>query len=71
MGERGEEQRFALEEELHRLEAQIGRLRQQMLLLRGLPCTPARQARLEALARRYDELGAQFVRVYRQWNSLG
>lgn len=71
MGESGEERRVALEEELHRLEAQIGRLREQVLLLWGLPRTPARQARLEALTRRYDELGAQFVQVYRQWNSLG
>lgn len=60
-----EQRRRELEEELHLLDQAIGRIRQQMLLLRGLERTPERQARLDELARRYEELGARFARTYR------
>lgn len=63
-------QRHALEVQLHQLDAEIGRLREQMLLLRGLERTPERQARMAHLAARYEELGARFVATYRAWNTL-
>lgn len=65
-----EQRRRALEEELHRLDQAIGRIREQLLLLRGLERTPERQARLDELAQRYEELGARFVSAYREWNAL-
>lgn len=65
-----EQRRRELEEELHLLDQAIGRIRQQMLLLRGLERTPERQARLDELARRYEELGARFTSTYRAWNAL-
>lgn len=65
-----EARRRELEEQLHRLDAEIGRLREQMLLLRGLERTPERQERMDALAMRYEELGARFVETYRAWNAL-
>lgn len=57
-----------LAEELHRLDAELDKLRRRIVWLERTLVSPEESAELKQLKQRYDEVAGRFIETYRRWN---